>query len=267
MGVRIPGIGDPLVLASSQPRQIPVDGVVVGRPLRASETVPRPSLTIFRKDDAQRRRLLFVEEREQPIRYDETLDGLGRKRGPQAEDGGTPSACRRHVPHRRHAPLAARDRLPLSGDGIELQEIEDAVLERARSSHHRGPDERRERGRKRRHLAARAFGDEAAEVRHDAARDVAVEQSPVGGVESEKNHRVTVLRFAGDVGNRGGRAGRALARRYAVRSAGGRRLRNQHEQRDDTRRNEDTPQTGVSGKGKGPRRIEALILHERAVPS
>ena len=130
--VRIVGVGDFQVVGLAQPRQVGVERAVVGGRLRAREAVARPRFAIRGKHDAAGRRRFLVKEREQPVGYDEAVDRFRRERRPQAEHRRPLARFGRHVPDRRRPPLAAGDRLLPPARRIELDEVEDAVLQRAR---------------------------------------------------------------------------------------------------------------------------------------
>ena len=145
LGVGVGIGGGLLVLLGSQPGEIGVEGVVPHRGLGFGERLARPGLLRRRVDGAGRRLVVARGEGGEAVRHQQPLDRLGRPGGPEAEDGDALVAVGRHVPDRRHLPLAAGDRLQRAGRGVAPGEVEDAVLQRRGAGHHRRPDQRRER--------------------------------------------------------------------------------------------------------------------------
>ena len=189
IAVRILGLERAFVVRRRQPGQETLQCAVIDCRLGLLNDCARPRLVLARCDHTFGRLRFLEQKREQAIRDHQAVDGFGGIRRPHPEHSHRPPSPARHVPNRRHAPLVAGDGFFRLRSRLVAREVQDTVHQRIDAGHHAGPDERRQCRVQRLECARRSFGDEPRQVGHVPISNVAVEELPVGAVESQEDHR------------------------------------------------------------------------------
>ncbi len=169
--------------------------------------VTDPSFAVGGKDHARRRSRIAREETEPSVGDEDAIDRLSGKCRPEADHRDLPAGVGGHVPERGDSTRRARDRLFRPRLRIELDEIHDAVLERALAGHHRGPYQRDDGREVRLEHATGALAHQHGEIGHRTSADVIVQQFPIDPAQSDEEDGRRRFSGAGDRLDRGGHHG------------------------------------------------------------